>query len=106
MALKIHNGEVPYSLPTILFSQLSTAFSVTHFLPTKDLHDLFTVDIISNSGSGFGDLTSIWLAQYKDVAKNIVIKKTYLDISDSDKIDLMRVSSSFASNFFVSFMEI
>lgn len=32
------------------------------------------------------------MAQYKDSTKNIVIKKTYLDISDSDKIDLMRVS--------------
>jgi hypothetical protein len=50
--------------------------------------------VISDSGSGFGDLTSIWLARYKDITKNIVIKKTYLDISDSDKIDLMRVSSS------------
>ena len=44
------------------------------------------------SGSGFDDLTSIWLARYKDISKKIAIKKTYLDISDSDKIDLMRVS--------------
>jgi hypothetical protein len=44
------------------------------------------------SGSGFDDLTSIWLARHKDISKKIAIKKTYLDISDSDKIDLMRVS--------------
>lgn len=42
-------------------------------------------------GTGFGNLTSIWVARYKDHPKNIVIKKTYLDIPDSEKIDLMRV---------------
>ena len=50
----------------------------------KDYHCLKQI------GSGFDDLTSIWLAQYKDISRNIAIKKAYLDISDSDKIDLMR----------------